>query len=195
MSRPRRTCTVEDCDRGHLAVGYCNVHYRRFKRHGSTEKKPAIRPLAEVLGDPDSTDRSGDCWEWRGVRNRDGYGVISRGRGNKKVLAHRAAYAEWVDPIPEGMVVMHSCDNPPCVNPEHLTVGTQRDNIRDMAAKRRGQTYMSDRYGGMCKQNLHDITKPGALYEGPGRNGSTHLGCLECRRDRLRRYRAKGGKG
>lgn len=71
------------------------------------------------------------CVEWRGYRTQNGYGR----QGTK--YAHREAYRQHVGPIPDGMVVMHSCDNPACVNPSHLTVGTQADNIQDMVTKGR----------------------------------------------------------
>ena len=76
------------------------------------------------------------CWEWRGYTS-GGYGRIYL--GGKVERAHRVAYETWVGPIPPGMVVRHKvCDNPPCINPEHLLVGTQADNMtdRDMGGRR-----------------------------------------------------------
>ena len=76
-----------------------------------------------------------ECWttDYRLVR---GYPYISQ--ANRDVRLSRVVWeAHNAEPIPQGMVVMHSCDNPRCVNPHHLSVGTQRDNMRDCAAKRR----------------------------------------------------------
>jgi hypothetical protein len=81
---------------------------------------------------------AGECWEFTGHRDRWGYGAISVGRRN--VGAHRVAYELAHGEIPTGLVVMHSCDNPPCVNPAHLSVGTQGDNVRDCRTKGRAAT-------------------------------------------------------
>lgn len=71
------------------------------------------------------------CWEWQGRNNGAGYGKI----GDK--LAHRLSFAEFCGPIPDGMLVCHRCDNPPCINPEHLFLGTNEDNLRDCREKKR----------------------------------------------------------
>ncbi len=79
------------------------------------------------------------CMEWQACKSPNGYGLITGRRGNKhrNVLAHRAAWMLVHGDIPDGMVIMHACDNPSCVNHEHLRLGTQKDNIADMIAKKR----------------------------------------------------------
>ena len=78
------------------------------------------------------------CWEWQGFRQPFGYGTIARGtREEGKVLVHRAMWEIVVGPIPEGIDVLHECDNPPCANPAHLFLGTQADNNADKTAKGR----------------------------------------------------------
>lgn len=76
------------------------------------------------------------CWIWSGSRFGSGYGQIKY--QNIFQGAHRASYKHFKGEIPQGHNVLHHCDIPLCVNPEHLFLGTQRDNIADMIAKRRG---------------------------------------------------------
>ena len=84
-----------------------------------------------------SVDTSGDCWLWTACLWPNGYGRISvKGRA---VGTHRVAYELAYGPIPTGMFVCHKCDVPACVNPDHLFLGTNTDNVRDMWAKGRGK--------------------------------------------------------
>lgn len=81
------------------------------------------------------------CWEWQGVTKGFGYGYLtvgSRTDGTRlTVSAHRYSYEAFIGSIPEGLYVLHKCDNPKCVNPDHLFLGTHQDNINDREAKGR----------------------------------------------------------
>lgn len=73
--------------------------------------------------------KENDCWEWKASKNKDGYGKFwAKG---KHLLSHRVSYAYFIENIPNGLFVLHSCDNPSCVNPKHLRVGTHSDNMKD----------------------------------------------------------------
>jgi len=79
-----------------------------------------------------------DCWEWQGARLSAGYGRCSTSRPDRaQTTAHRLAWTLSYGAIPDGLYVLHRCDNPPCVRPEHLFLGTAADNAADMIAKGR----------------------------------------------------------
>lgn len=79
-----------------------------------------------------------DCWPWVGWRHRQGYGQIqSGGKKGKMIYTHRVAYMVSVGSIPDGVLVCHSCDNPPCCNPNHLFLGSPSDNVMDSVQKGR----------------------------------------------------------
>jgi len=75
------------------------------------------------------------CWKWIGTKNKKGYGMmVYKGRIH---ASHRVSWQEFYGEIPEGMLICHKCDNPSCVNPDHLFVGSNQDNMDDMKQKGR----------------------------------------------------------
>lgn len=81
-------------------------------------------------------DKTGDCWIWKAGKDSGGYGTISA-RGINANKAHRVSWWLTFGEIPKGLNVLHKCDNPPCVNPDHLFLGTQKDNMQDCSKKGR----------------------------------------------------------
>lgn len=75
------------------------------------------------------------CWEWRGKRTKDGYGKLNFNQ--RAVYAHRAAYEAWHEPLRPNQLALHACDNPGCVNPDHLFSGSHADNAADKVSKSR----------------------------------------------------------
>lgn len=138
-------CTVSRCDRQAHSKGLCSMHYQRAKR-GANLSKPGrlIASHTELIAFLDDAHGIG-CVEWPFGKDGFGYGCITY--LGKKTRAHRVQWERHNRAIiPEGMVVRHSCDNASCVNPAHLLIGTQADNIRDQEAH--GNKAKGERKGG-----------------------------------------------
>ena len=128
-------------------------------------------------------DESG-CWIWNGRRDRDNYGLIDDLRG-VPVAVHRVAYGKWVQAVPDGKLLMHSCDNPPCINPAHLSIGTQLDNLGDMSEKGRAWNQQKTH----CAQGHEFSAENTKVWIKP--NGRPGRKCIQCMRDSARRQAAK----
>lgn len=101
------------------------------------EYGPRLRSVEERFWP--KVDKTDACWNWTANKNNKGYGMIWDLQLNKKVLAHRTSWELVHGSVPFGQCVLHKCDNPGCVNPEHLFLGTVRDNAIDMMSKGRGR--------------------------------------------------------
>ena len=142
----KRTCSIDGCDGGVDARGWCSKHWKRWRNHGdplATHQPRGANPWACVdqSGGPDS------CWPWTFTTDREGYGVFKSGRRH-----HRAA--RWVlqqklgRPLRGTEKTRHTCDNKICCNPAHLIPGTHADNTRDAVERarvRRGEGHGSAR--------------------------------------------------
>lgn len=126
--------------------------------------------------------RGPGCWEWTATQHdSDGYG--SSFCGGRRLLAHRVAWTLANGPIPDGLHVLHRCDNPRCVNPAHLFLGTQADNNRDLAQKGRHGRPNAKRTG--CRWG-HPFTPENTWID---KQGGRH--CIECKRRACRSHYAR----
>ncbi|MCX5176768.1 HNH endonuclease [Streptomyces virginiae] len=111
-------------------LAYIHGHHQRVYRKPIDRTADRLRLLANVAdGPPDA------CWEWTGGRTDKGYGKYFI--DGRTVGAHRWAFIFAKGPIPDGQMVRHTCDNPPCCNPQHLLIGTHRQNVNDAIARDR----------------------------------------------------------
>lgn len=100
--------------------------------------------IQQYIKDRVCTHPGTGCWEWAMAVSEQGYGVAAVGQ--KKASSHRIAYAAFVADIPAGINVCHRCDNPSCCNPEHLFLGSQKDNIQDCIRKGRKADKRGERH-------------------------------------------------
>ena len=130
-----KTCSIPDCGARHKARGLCGRHLFRYYKHGdpSVNLAPKNVPVAERISA--KTDRSAGpngCWPFSGGGSKSRSGHRRMWLDGRMVQVHRIAWELQIGkPVPDGLVVRHSCDNPQCVNPAHLLVGTISDNNQD----------------------------------------------------------------
>jgi len=117
-----------------------------------------------------------ECWEWLATKNQDGYGTFSLFKKDRK--SHRVSWTLHYGDIPEGLCVCHHCDNPSCVNPNHLFLGTHRDNINDREKKGRNKLPLcKGEDHGISKLKCDDVKKIRKLYK-TGDYSQSELGKL-----------------
>ena len=134
-----KKCKHPGCERLNEVGEYCTKHYHRYLKYGVTDDSvlknlKSVHPKRRIWLCSEVDSETG-CWIWQKGKDKDGYGQFSFKNRNYK--AHRVAYRLYIGPIPKGMLVLHTCDTPPCVNPSHLFLGTNDDNMADMVQKDR----------------------------------------------------------
>ncbi len=143
---------------------------------------PQPRPVAERFWEKVPDQPGMDCWEWQGPRQTSGHGYLpigSRSDGSRRRIgAHRLAYS-LCRGEPGELFVCHACDNPPCVNPSHLFLGTQKENMED--ASRKGRCWNPSAQNTHCK-NGHEFSAENTAIVDGGRV------CRTCRRENNRRH-------
>jgi hypothetical protein len=137
----KRTCDVEGCEKTYRGGRTCPMHRMRLRVHGDvhhvSDRFSLQKRIPQFWARVKVTANSDRCWEWTGYCLKSGHGVTSRKA--EVMLAHRFAWFITHGEVPSGLHVLHSCDNPPCVNPNHLFLGTHQDNVADMVSKGRQQ--------------------------------------------------------
>jgi hypothetical protein len=131
-STPTTTRRTADTDRPNGYYGRISTRIRNGQKIQYFKGTPEERFWQRV----DRGAGIDGCWGWRGYCDRKGYGRIGV-EGQRVALAHRLSWELHFGPIPDGLHVLHHCDNPPCTNPRHLWLGTNADNQADMRAKAR----------------------------------------------------------
>lgn len=125
----------------YTSKGAASCRALRLRQQGMNVK---AMPFQQVKSIADrfwlKVKRTRGCWIWTGSVNAKGYGQMSQGRrGLRPLQTHRVSWQLHYGQIPDGLLVLHSCDNPRCVRPDHLFLGTAADNTADMVAKERGR--------------------------------------------------------
>lgn len=128
-----KKCSVDGCTNKYYGKEYCEKHYQRARKSGGPEDREGHHlPLSEKFFM--RVEKTDSCWNWVGP-TRKGYGSIWV--DGKNVRVHRASWVLKFGEIPSGLLVLHKCDNPSCVNPDHLYIGTQKDNMKDKVDRNR----------------------------------------------------------
>ena len=130
-----------------LAKRYCSVKCRSLARVGIPCFQPLKRSLEERFWDKVIKTESG-CWGWNGATHPAGYGLLGKGRRAEGLI--RSTHVSWLIhkgyAVPVGLIIRHTCDNPPCCNPEHLRIGTHKQNHEDMVKRGREKFRLKPRY-------------------------------------------------
>ncbi len=176
------SCDVRACVRpDHLRLGSASenaldTHGRgrwRYVRPGHGRRPPAIlgrpgpkpSPPSERFWPKVDKRAPDDCWFWRGGIDAQGYGKFFDPSRKSRAKAHRISYEINVGPIPEGMDILHSCDNRACVNPAHLRPGTDRDNVADRVKRNRNGNHAGEANGNV-KLSDEQVAEIRARYSG-----------------------------
>lgn len=137
-------CCIKGCDKLIRAMGLCVNHWRMNKKYGSPVVERPLSATNRGLSDEErflkSVRKENGCWVWLAAKDRDGYGFFRAMLFGVRIQrAHRFAYSFYTgEVLSSEVLVLHSCDNPSCCNPDHLSAGTPAQNTADMKSRGRG---------------------------------------------------------
>ncbi len=138
----KSTCRIEGCTSAAVARQLCAHHYHQWRtgragiNAGPMTRRPVDLTWAEAFELAPKIVTGSGCIEWQGYKSQYGYGII-QSKMYGSTGAHRVAYAIAHGPVPPDVHACHRCDNPPCVNPDHLFLGRDKENVADMIHKLR----------------------------------------------------------
>lgn len=156
----------------------CGQHPMRWDAQYVAGHRPP-KPLAERLWARVQKLPNG-CWEWQGYRGPVGYGQIGLGSRDEGITStHRAAWIVTNGEIPDGSVVRHKCDNPPCCNPEHLELGTHRDNTEDKVSRGRQARSAALPHTRLTDDQVREIRERYDVRYGPPKRGGRRSNAIE----------------
>ena len=130
----KKQCSIDGCEKTNdIRRGWCNAHYLQWRKYGDPLVRTSFDSPEESFAA--RTEWQGDCLVWTGARNASGHGRIKV--SGKMPMAHRYAWERVNGKIPDGMFIDHICQNPPCVNVEHLRLATIQENNSHLSGPRK----------------------------------------------------------
>lgn len=163
-------CKIEGCSKRSRKLEMCVMHYYRVRKHGDPHysyfsQEEVIKRFWLHVDKTPGFGPWGNCWRFTGKLNEDGYGQHSAGGPRWEIMAHRFSFWCSHGDIPAGLMVLHNCDMPACVNPSHLRLGTQVDNMKDRYSRGRSIKGEGNSMAKLTDRAVREIRRRAAIGE------------------------------